>query len=48
MNKRWGEDVKVAVGEDVVEDVEDQEKVAEHYDEQLKQLEKDEEEDNSL
>ena len=45
-SKKWGENVKVVVEEDVVEDVDEQGKVVEPYDEQLRQLEEDVDGDN--
>ena len=46
INKKWGENVEVVAEEDVVEDVDEQGKVVEPCDEQLRQLEEDVDEDN--
>ena len=45
-NKKWGENVEVVAEEDVVEDVDEQGKVVEPCDEQLRQLEENVDEDN--
>ena len=46
INKKWGENVEVVAEEDVVEDVDEQGKVVEPCDEQLRQLEEDVDKDN--
>ena len=46
INKKWGENVEVVAEENVVEDVDEQGKVVEPCDEQLRQLEEDVDEDN--
>ena len=46
INKKWGENVEVVAEEDVVEDVDEQGKVVEPCDEQLRQLEENVDEDN--